>query len=972
MSSKHTVAKKGSSLDTVENDPRYKELVAIAKKGLAKLAEASIHADFEWLQKTAVLCMGPPHSDEKLSSNSALCEVSRSFKKSYETFFGPAKGTGVKDGFIVGSPDSTLLPITDITVLFKGEKVPEGYKVLDKTKSGKVADLNYKNGGKSVFLAYSRAQNNACITGLAVIYADKGEQPPPEFEVIKKTSQGALADLNAGNGGHQVFLCVRRSFGAPIIDIEVVFPLHGESLQPGFVRLTKTVFGFPADLNTGSNGEQALLSYKPDLDYLVRLVIFGLRTPSYDVAFTSPVAVSPKEISSGELLKNMPTSTRNLTLSPTVPQRFDFAPRIPEGDSAPTGGEAVRRGSSMELDFDKFAVGDDEMLPNSEVSFAYMRWIFPFMAAIYSRNKELMALALSWVKEMTVARVIFTPTDLISEEETITPFDVFISCLYHTSMMTINDTYSDIAAVVCSSTASRKGQHDLAMSYKSVHRMYRTLWSMFFFFQSRFNLLEEKRRRALSINRIREAEGYGKALLAVREQLECCHKGLLSMVEDIIQYAEVHTGKGAVEKSDEGTSLAVRAARSAIDLCLERVDLMQFAHDTNNVFISHHSNSSSFAQDVYSVGCLYFETSEDRAAYLMLLNVLKRMAEPLKSAQKKDYNDRVAALEVLYHLLNATGNEFRKSSRWNYLVRRMVVPILIVNVNGTAVNIVPIFRRLLQLMTLLWKHYKHILKTEIAVLVEQFLIKILRSKNATVEQQIDIIQELAGWCDVPQGLIEMFLNYDNDQSGQPNLVFLIVSSMIETCDSQATNDDPSKEKFSKELQVAAQSCLSVILRAIMNASATVHLISHDDRTKKLSEAGWMEDDYSPHLPEITEDPIEEEKAADVAGEYKLNPGAPKVKQNRSLSLLSLTKGENRKIRKLLLNIQQTTRRVVTVSTNHCILIIYFYFCSYVRSRDSTSRHSVILPEEQCEAIDGKYHVFTQNSAQLKCATTPRI
>ena len=52
--------------------------------------------------------------------------------------------------------------------------------------------------------------------------------------------------------------------------------------------------------------------------------------------------------------------------------------------------------------------------------------------------------------------------------------------------------------------------------------------------------------------------------------------------------------------------------------------------------------------------------------------------------------------------------------------------------------------------------------------LESVMLKIVSSRHSYVWQKIGVLEELKLWCDVPQRLIELFLNYDNDQNGLPN------------------------------------------------------------------------------------------------------------------------------------------------------------------------------------------------------------
>jgi len=73
----------------------------------------------------------------------------------------------------------------------------------------------------------------------------------------------------------------------------------------------------------------------------------------------------------------------------------------------------------------------------------------------------------------------------------------------------------------------------------------------------------------------------------------------------------------------------------------------------------------------------------------------------------------------------------------------------------------------MKIVTCLWSNFRRYLKIEIAVLCENFMLRILRlgpqvAGKGLLQQQIDVLAEIVRWFDMPHNVVELFLNYDLD------------------------------------------------------------------------------------------------------------------------------------------------------------------------------------------------------------------
>ena len=191
----------------------------------------------------------------------------------------------------------------------------------------------------------------------------------------------------------------------------------------------------------------------------------------------------------------------------------------------------------------------------------------------------------------------------------------------------------------------------------------------------------------------------------------------------------------------------------------------------------------------------------------------------------RDVSSKLLALELLYHFLvrwrkTVSGtesspndkNEFQYSTNSKeeerkdtpsvatmaYTIRRLVVPCLLSN-TGPGLEDIRVFRRMIRIISELWSstYYRHHLKMELGVLMEHFILKMLRlgpqvlppkrirdlgAKHEKTDkssafldgipsslllQQLAILNEIKMWFSPePKAILELFLNFDQvDSSG---------------------------------------------------------------------------------------------------------------------------------------------------------------------------------------------------------------
>eukprot|EP01029_Cantina_marsupialis_P007764 TRINITY_DN187_c1_g4_i2.p1 TRINITY_DN187_c1_g4~~TRINITY_DN187_c1_g4_i2.p1 ORF type:complete len:1803 (-),score=400.90 TRINITY_DN187_c1_g4_i2:228-5636(-) len=190
-----------------------------------------------------------------------------------------------------------------------------------------------------------------------------------------------------------------------------------------------------------------------------------------------------------------------------------------------------------------------------------------------------------------------------------------------------------------------------------------------------------------------------------------------------------------------------------------------------------------------------------------------------------------------------------------------------------AISLTRVFRGVLAVITTVWNHYRAHFKVELVEIVHGLLFEILQSPHCNARQQMDVIHELISWLEVANDILEMYLNFDNEDRPYNAKSWKLFEGfhalLCQLAQGTATDSE------GKELQQLALKALCSIMRAVLDASAHAHLMqSNDPNITRLSEAQWEHDDKIDEVDEdedddILDDLIEEE---DTNNGYDFNEG----------------------------------------------------------------------------------------------------
>ncbi|XP_061379394.1 DENN domain-containing protein Crag isoform X3 [Danaus plexippus] len=160
---------------------------------------------------------------------------------------------------------STKAPITDIGVMFPGlgEKVPDGYEMLELTPTGLPADLNHGSmRSPECFLCIRRGRDRPPLVDIGVMYEGK-ERLMADAEMVLRSVEDRVANVN--NSSAKTFITYRRAHpNAPcnalvVVDVCVIVESRGETPPHAFCMI-------PKNLNKGLMGSNVFLCYKKSMN----------------------------------------------------------------------------------------------------------------------------------------------------------------------------------------------------------------------------------------------------------------------------------------------------------------------------------------------------------------------------------------------------------------------------------------------------------------------------------------------------------------------------------------------------------------------------------------------------------------------------------------------------------------------------------------------------------------------------------
>ncbi|TMW55870.1 hypothetical protein Poli38472_008518 [Pythium oligandrum] len=298
--------------------------------------------------------------------------------------------------------------------------------------------------------------------------------------------------------------------------------------------------------------------------------------------------------------------------------------------------------------------------------------------------------------------------------------------------------------------------------------------------------------------------------------------------------------------------IARDVVRHLIDAVSDGVEVAKVTENLLGTFKSHASiHSPNFYPElVAGLDQVVTSTAESNAFQLVitLTKFVSRRAHLVDDqVSDHDHVSIINSLRALNVALLAAGQHTKDERQFGQLIRRFVFP----TATSTALVWSPgIFRASLTLISTLWNHYRRHLKVEFALLFEHLFLRILRHNSpCAVDHQLDIMDEIAPWFQLPHNVVEMFLNFDMDRVQQWKIFEHLCIALCGIAEGSNGNRQTATEDSGDEtlrLRIQAISTIVAIARSVMDISGHAHLINRDARTRHLSmdHGGWEQDEVS--------------------------------------------------------------------------------------------------------------------------------
>jgi len=802
---------------------------------------------------------------------------------------GPSRAIeDVRDKAILGAP------ITDICVRAKGSEPSDPkYYMVAKTVGGRNALVNAGNWGKDTYIWIRKdpTWSEPALTGLTVIFPDRGEFIPPGYGVIRHV-HGAPFDLNENTSGDRVFLCRKAGIGNPIVDVQMVLLKKQEEPPEGYSLLSQTPLLHSADVNRGSGGTPVYLAYKQILVNLEPLKYDELEPlqPPEGLELVTEAAIVTERIGNyanapvpdGAEASGAPSKNVSGTLPGSSLAVFSS---VSEGmqpqDSIPLDMGYEDEGQTyVPNPYADFHSGEELYTGVVDVfgSIEHVgkrRALNAILAGVYVRHGSVP------LKALKAIRKLLTDTDFydtgLGELPAVgwTMLDVSIDAVCDRIELMLEDHLESCVDILDIAVRRTDGQ----INGWILQRVYKALHAVSMFHASRVHGWV----RRTALRPYREGCGSGKAypqkafgtlrtfLGCLTLQVEAC--GDVDGLDDLSatpakERQERASGSPTGQVSNE---MVVREiVTEFLDTILDHVELSRVLNTVMNIVLrtqhegAHMSGMETHWSELHKVASRIFGQTAHINLFVMLCVLCKASVAPLRRTSTgeivaRDLAGKLLGLEVLRDLLKGAGEHFCKSNVFGYLVRRLLSMVVFQN----AVNCmwdIRVLQAVLGIVSTLWQRFRRHMRLELAVIADSLMLQVLRSNPESCvvspDHQINVLKEMVSWFEnTPETLVEIFLNFDMDLSARSWSIFENLCAALSTlaeikipvgsAHDSAGGDDEHEAQL-RILQHAALDAVSKITRSLMDASGHAHLLKRDERTRNLSlnaeHGGWVEED----------------------------------------------------------------------------------------------------------------------------------
>lgn len=822
-------------------------------------------------------------------------------------------GSGGHQLFLCILKDRTqnLAPITAISVIFpdKSDFMPPGFQVVK--RDNVPCNLNSGTAAERVFLCYKKDWGGNPLVDLQLILPGKGEEAPKNYSMVDKSPSGRPANLNATTGGGVIFLCYRQELSrlqclandsAPTLHKadSIARGLGGEKLKmeksasnSGMGLSSIASKSTDSMLSAGSSmGDEKKMDW-PEHGHVVSTGGNRIRAETEESNYDANDTGSLSGFSPNSVL-NVDTRTSEVSkasaespVNPVVPisisslqsvnsVRWEEVPGVDEEVQS-----EIEASTADSASVDYLPVKDRRTqvvvdASGQMVSAICRRTLLALLSALYLRQANVADTVLKGLT-MLLKDTDFFEGDLTQLQlpSTLTMLDVTIEAMCDRVDMCKEAEYPRILTFLQALIKHSGGR----LSPSSLQRVFRTLSFLIHMSATRSSWMRDNLPMPLEsdtgdINAFKVLRDLVWAVVAQVETAPVAHY----LPDDTLPKATSSASSKTHDTNSTATEIAHEFVLEFIEEVIDCVEVSRIA-EACQLTISKQSSSTAsahFWQQVSILSKRLFTEQAHRSAFIILCATTKLAWHDIRSISSgtpmpRDLGGKLLAQEALLEICLSAGEKMRVSKIMGYMIRRLVVPCILYNVQF-GLKDHRVFSKIMRLITSLWKVWRSHVRIEFALLVEQIVIRVLQADILTVRPvyQMIVIQEVVTWFDQPHLLVEMFVNYDMDRKfvSQWNIFSYLIRAVCATArrvnvvtgawdwrPRTESADDVSHTSGGvisiRSVHMQALEEVGRIAKTLMDATGHAYLMMQDAnfRYKTLGAgAGWEEDDEDNDIP----------------------------------------------------------------------------------------------------------------------------
>uniref|UniRef100_A0AC35TRP5 SEC7 domain-containing protein n=1 Tax=Rhabditophanes sp. KR3021 TaxID=114890 RepID=A0AC35TRP5_9BILA len=198
------------------------------------------------------------------------------------------------------------------------------------------------------------------------------------------------------------------------------------------------------------------------------------------------------------------------------------------------------------------------------------------------------------------------------------------------------------------------------------------------------------------------------------------------------------------------------------------------AVDNEPVVLRHNSTNASLNDETADPADSYaeefakeqicFANVEEKDAFLLfraLCRLSMKILPENTDVRSHELRSKLLSLEMLLLIVQEFEVPLPEKHSFIYAIRSYLCPALSKNSVSSFINV---FEKSLAIFVLLVNKFKSHLKQQIEVFFREIILNILESNSSSFEHKWIVLNTVAKICEVPQSIVDIYLNYDCDMN----------------------------------------------------------------------------------------------------------------------------------------------------------------------------------------------------------------